>query len=558
MSSPDSSAADASDNESPNRFNPFTFHEFSTSKRIGFQTSPFWAALSHGGGRALAKLATQANRSEANLDPQVCQKVLKEGLPDFRYALSCLKSAILPADITAFFHGIAVLMDTSTHGSEWDAMVFPTKTSRFKPDVYPPKSRDANSDTAVANAPHLTTVFKDKTGTVPRKRKRDASVTSSIAELSEAPLPSNVKKEKPSHKKVKRSASVDSEATADEGSGDGSAGPSGPVSARTRQSASGKKANSSTDKKSVASSKGKGKAKDPLSEKKKNDFKILLPLIEEACHKILDTKGKTFDFIHHPGLPDVTVTLSSVPGTRLVAPRSHHGAVSNQRASSARNEAGYTFKAPDLIPLEPILELVDPEHAVQPFFPCTMCSVFNVKCFPQAIGVGCVHCSLKKWPQYCDHSRNAEQLARLSQDLEAIREFMDPSVRPLDANALKESSELILSASRLFERLRAAHEVDLRRYLDSMTTRARALGDQGFNSLFRFSPLTEPAVALNSLIAAYFETGAKPSDSPSKDFKPISDIANEGEDTEEDENKEEDAKGSDANTAGGPSPAHTS
>lgn len=126
-------------------------------------------------------------------------------------------------------------------------------------------------------------------------------------------------------------------------------------------------------------------------------------------------------------------------------------------------------------------------------------------------------------------------------------------VQPLDASALKESGELAASASRLFEHLRAIHEGNLRRYFDSMAVRARALGDQGFNSLFRFSTDAEPSNTVNKLIAAYIESMEDILGGPSKDPKSLSDLANEDEELP----GEEDAKGSDADNAGGSLPIQT-
>lgn len=126
-------------------------------------------------------------------------------------------------------------------------------------------------------------------------------------------------------------------------------------------------------------------------------------------------------------------------------------------------------------------------------------------------------------------------------------------VQPLDASALKDSGELAASAFHLFEHLRAKHEGNLRRYFDSMATRARALGDQGFNSLFRFSTRAEPSDAINKLITAYIATTENVPGGSSKDPKSLFDLANENEETQE----EADAKGSGINNGGGSSPTHT-
>ncbi|KAJ7083208.1 hypothetical protein C8R44DRAFT_894544 [Mycena epipterygia] len=296
MSSPSSSVDAGSDGEAPQAYNPFIFHD---GKHPEPKASPFWSALSHSGGCQLVWVIIPAIWPNTILNEDTCKSALKEGLADF---------ATFP--------------------------VLPSKTPCFRTGVMPAKTATLNSCQQVDNVPHLTTVYWTKQKPAVIKRKHSASVISSSGEASEAAGPSSktvVKKEgkgintffpsspfsnsRPfSPQKPKRSVSLE-DGHEDGDSNDGLPNNAGSASIRTtRQSAGGQK----------SSSAAKGKA----NEKKNEDLEILVALITTACEQILGSKHKLFvcpELIHHLSLPNITVTLSAVPGTCTTG--SHHAPI---------------------------------------------------------------------------------------------------------------------------------------------------------------------------------------------------------------------------------------
>ncbi|KAJ7506257.1 hypothetical protein B0H11DRAFT_1904141 [Mycena galericulata] len=126
--------------------------------------------------------------------------------------------------------------------------------------------------------------------------------------------------------------------------------------------------------------------------------------------RILVSKSKTFELLEVPGFPNITVTLSTVNGTRSVIPHANL-CIASRSDHVTQNTMRITAMAG--IPIEPIQKLNFKDAVVLPF-KGSLCKIFNVKCNPQGTGVSCLHCN-KKIPGYCDHMLNAKHLASLAQ-----------------------------------------------------------------------------------------------------------------------------------------------
>ncbi|KAJ7511417.1 hypothetical protein B0H11DRAFT_2215244 [Mycena galericulata] len=471
-----------------------SFHVFKKGEDPKFTSTNFWSALSSEGGRVLAKAIVTSSVAGYRYDKPAFRKILKEGLVDFRYAMSTVSFDDVPGDVTAFIFSLAhALSAVPNHSKEWDALPIPDSAPPFKKGSKAPKFPCDLTDDDFNNAPHLDKMFE----VLPRpSNKRKRVPTRSVSPIDVDSIskagPSRNKgkgkgKEEDEKPKAKKSKNREVPPLSDADDADDAVGGSSRT-ARLRPSTK-----NQTERTKSAATK-----KDTVN------LDLLLPLVRDALGRIYESRTKTFELLQFSGLPHLTVTLSTINGTRTIVPRSHYGDTERTRFTQTDAEAGYNFEPAPLINVQAVGD-IPVVQALAPRFKCTPCMTFSMDCYPQGVGVACVSCNTKKVVQFCDHMHDAKHLAKLSKDLRSTREFMDPIAGEITAETLKEEGDLAVQALQLAESLRAKYVDHLRTYIESMIARAESFGAEGFAQLFEYNQ-TNHLDALNNLITAYNET----------------------------------------------------
>ncbi|KAJ7196914.1 hypothetical protein B0H12DRAFT_1245166 [Mycena haematopus] len=196
--------------------------------------------------------------------------------------------------------------------------------------------------------------------------------------------------------------------------------------------------------------------------------------------------------------------------------------------------------------------LLPVEQAIMPNGPCSLCILYEVTCYPNGIGMGCVHCILKKAGHLCDHSSNAGRFQHIVAQLQDVTgDFAPHGSRGFGHELLRKVASRARVTQDLARRDREEFAALLRKFLTVAHSLNIKLGTDGLQSLYAESTRPVLRQSFNYMID-WFNKSLDPT-LPDPVMEELEDLGNVDDDSDGDQGAQgdDDVQMGDAGGSGG-------